>query len=87
MTLSQLIAALVDAKNMFGDVPVKLIDSETGNWHAVSQVLKLHPYTSLHGCMNRDQPVNAIALSKNSGGARDLVLATTERSVKKQVPS
>ena len=75
MKLSQLIKTLRAAQKQFGDVPVNLMDEESGNWHPLAQVIKLHPYTAPHGFMNRAEPVNAIALTRNGGIADDLVLA------------
>lgn len=77
MKLSKLIKTLRDAQKKFGDVPVKLMDEESGNWHPLAEVLKLHPYTAQHGCLNRTEPVNAIALTRIGGSASDLVLANT----------
>lgn len=78
MKLSKLIKTLRDAQKQFGDVPVKLMDEESGNWHPLAQVMKLHPYTAPHGCLNRAEPVNAIALTRSGGNAEDLVLANVE---------
>ncbi len=74
MKVSQLIQILSDALAVYGDVPVKLLDSETGNWNPVQSVIKLHPYTGKHGCMNRAEPVNALAISECRNNAEDLVL-------------
>ena len=75
MKLSKLIKTLRAAQKQFGDVSVNLMDEESGYWHPIAQVLKLHPYTAKHGCLNRAEPVNAIALTRNGGNAPDLVLA------------
>ena len=75
MKLSKLIKTLRDAQKQFGDVPVNLMDEESGYWHPVAQVLKLHPYTAEHGCLNRAEPVNAIAITRSGGNAPDIVLA------------
>jgi hypothetical protein len=78
MKLSKLIKTLRAAQKQFGDVTVNLMDGESGNWHPLAEVLKLHPYTAQHGCMNRAEPVNAIALTRSGGHAPDLVLANAE---------
>lgn len=58
----------------YGDVDVKLMNPETGDWMPVKSVIKLHPYTGPHGCMNRAQPVNALAITDCRNHAEDLVL-------------
>ena len=80
MKLSKLIKTLRKAQKQFGDVPVNLMDEESGNWHPLAEVLKLHPYTAEHGCLNRAEPVNAIALTRSGGNAPDLVLANDKLS-------
>lgn len=52
-----------------------------GNWNPLAEVLKLHPYTAAHGCLNRNEPVNAIALSRNGGNSPDLVLANAQDQI------
>ena len=74
MKLSQIIKILRAAKKQYGDVPVMLMDEEDGRWCPVKEVMKLHPNTDPHGCLNRAEPVNAIALSRTGGNAPDLVL-------------
>lgn len=76
MRITQLIEALQAAHKEFGDVPVKLIDDESGRYVPVYQAIKLHPFTAPHGCMNRKEPVNAIAITRSMGNSPDLVLAT-----------
>jgi len=76
MKLSKLIKTLHAAQKQYGDVPVNLLNEESGNWHPLAEVIKLHPYTAKHGCLNRAEPVNAIALTRISGNAPDLILAT-----------
>jgi len=75
--LSTLIKTLRSAKKQFGDVPAFLMNEETGDWHLIAQVIKLHPYTAPHGCLNRAEPVNGVAFVRSGGGASDLVLAPT----------
>jgi len=74
MKLSQLIKALTDAKDKFGDVPAKLMDSETGYYIAVKQVIKLHPYDRHEG-IDYNAPVEWIGLLRHNCGTKDLVLA------------
>lgn len=74
MKLSAAIKTLKAAQRSFGDVPVVLMDEETGYWHPICAILKLHPYTAQHGCMNREEPVNAVAITRHGGNAPDLVL-------------
>jgi hypothetical protein len=76
MKLSKLIKTLRAARKQYGDVPVNLLNEESGNWHPLAEVIKLHPHTAKHGCLNRAEPVNAIALTRISGNAPDLILAT-----------
>lgn len=76
MKLSKLIKTLRAAQKQFGDIPVKLMDEESGNWLPLAEVIKLHPYTAEHRFLNRAEPVNAIALTRNEGNTPDLVLAT-----------
>jgi hypothetical protein len=52
-----------------------LMNEETGNWHPIGEVLKLHPYTGLCGCMDRTKPVDAIGITRGKGNAPDLVLS------------
>ena len=78
MKLSQIIKILRTEKKQYGDVPVMLMDEEDGRWCPVKEVMKLHPYTDKHGCLNRAEPVNAIALSRTGGNAPDLVLPNVE---------
>lgn len=74
MNLSKLIKILQAAKKNYGDVPVKLIDSESGDYVLVKEVIKLHPFTTGYGFMNRGKPVNSIAICSNTSNAEDLVL-------------
>jgi hypothetical protein len=67
---------LTNALATYGDVDVKLMNSETGDWKPVQSVIKLHPYTGPHGCMNRTQPVNALAITDCCNNAEDLTLGT-----------
>ncbi|MDA1178797.1 MAG: hypothetical protein O2931_08385 [Planctomycetota bacterium] len=80
MKISKLIKTLRAAKKQFGDVPVNLMDEESGNWHPLAEVIKLHPYTAQYGCLNRNDPVDAIAITRNGGNAPDLVLANAKSS-------
>lgn len=75
MKLSTLIKVLRSSQKQFGDVTVKLLDEDSGNWQPLAQVLKLYPYTDKHGCMNRNEPVNAIAFTRTGGHAPDLILS------------
>lgn len=79
MKTSQLIDLLKKAKDAYGDHDVKLMNSETGDWHSIQSVIKLHPYTGPHGCMNRAQAVNALALTTCKNNAEDLVLGMANR--------
>lgn len=72
MLLSELIAKLNKALVQFGDVPVKITDPESGRKLLVYEVLKLHPYTALHGCMNRNEPVDSIEISTHPYNSSDL---------------
>lgn len=72
MMISDVIAMLKRAKTAFGDVPVELLDSETGNLVPIGQIIKYHPYTQ--GLLDRSKPVNRIVITKSSGNAKDLVL-------------
>lgn len=74
MRLSQLIKTLRAAQKQFGDNPVMLMNEESGEWHPIMEVIKLHPYTAEYGCLNRSEPVNGIGISRHSGNALDLVL-------------
>jgi hypothetical protein len=73
MKLSQMIKTLQKAQKQFGDVDVKLMDSETGNWIDVKTVLKIHPIGA-NGCTDRNQPVTAVGISSLIGHANDLTL-------------
>ncbi len=75
MKTSQLIETLTRALDAFGDNDVKLMDYETGDWHTIKTVIKLHPYTGPHGCMNRAQPVNSLAVTSCDNNTEDLILA------------
>lgn len=75
MKLSQLIETLLRAQSEYGDVPVMLLDQENGEWSAIVQVGRLHPYTAKYGCLDRDKPVNGIALYQTDGNSPDLILA------------
>ena len=74
MKTKELIQLLNDALAEYGDVPVQLMDSETGDWRPAQSLIKLHPYTGKNGRMNREQPVNALAITKCQNNAKDLVL-------------
>ncbi len=74
MKISELLRILKDAKREFGDVNAYLLDAETGNWINIKEILKLHPYTGEYGCMNRNDPVNAIGITAYDKNAPDLVL-------------
>ena len=89
MKLSLLIKTLKDAKKKFGDVPVNLMDGETGDYHPLHQVLKIHPHTYItypstcarggrYWIVNRDKPVESIALTRHGGNSADIVLATED---------
>ena len=84
MTTSQLIETLTKAQEQFGDVPVKLSDDESGDWHNIAQVIKLHPYTAPHGCMNRAEPVNAVAITRKFGNADDLILSNDQEHLQRE---
>jgi hypothetical protein len=75
MKLSKLIKTLRDAQKKYGDMPVNLLNEESGNWHPLTDVLKLHPYTGPHGCFDRNAAANAIGLSRTGGNTPDIVLA------------
>ena len=81
MKTSQLIELLTKAQSAYGDHDVKLMDSETGDWHPIQSVIKLHPYTGPHGCMNRTQAVNALALTTCKNNAEDLVLGMANNRI------
>ena len=70
MTINQLIKVLKQAKKDFGDVPVMLLDSETGANVPIMEVQKLHPYTGQYGCLNRSEPVNGIRIQDWSSATR-----------------
>ncbi len=74
MKTKQLIELLNDALAEYGNVPVQLVDSGTGEWIPAQSLIKLHPYTGRHGCMNREEPVNALAITRCQNNAKDLVL-------------
>lgn len=74
MKTSQLIEILVNAIGLYGDVAVKLMDSESGDWKPIGSVIKLHPYTAKHGGMNRNEPVDSLAITTYKNNAEDLVL-------------
>lgn len=76
MKISKLIKTLQNAKKEFGDVPVMIMDEEAGGWEYIFEVLKLHPYTGIHGSMDRTKPVHAVAMVRVEGfSAEDLLLA------------
>lgn len=60
----------------------KMMNPETGDWHPIESVIKLHPYTGPHGCMNRAQPVNALAVTRCRNNAEDLVLGMANTAVR-----
>ena len=82
MKLSQLIKTLTDAKKKFGDIPAAIMSEETGNWHHVTLVVKLHPYTAAYRCMNRDEPVNVIGITWQRGMSEDLILSENSNTPK-----
>lgn len=77
MICSELIELLQIAKALYGDMPVRLLDPDTGDWHNVKQVLKLHPYNGEYGCMNRKEKVNAFAVMETDNNAPDLIITKT----------
>ena len=79
MKTTELIRILQMAHLEYGDVPVQLMNPETGDWDVVQSVIKLHPYNGPHGCMNRTQPVNALAITKCRNNAEDLVLGVANQ--------
>ena len=74
MKLSKLIKTLQNAKKEFGDVPVMLMNEEMWSWEYLAEVSKLHPYTGLHGSMDRSKPADAIAMVRVKGFSSDLLL-------------
>ena len=74
MKISELKKILNAAQKAFGDVPVKIIDADSGYYLNLKQVYKIHPYTAQYGCLNRNEPVNGIVLSSDTCNAPDLVL-------------
>lgn len=74
MKLSKVIKTLQNAKKQFGDVPVMLIDEEAGGWEYLADVLKLHPYTGLHGSIDRSKPVYGVAMVRVKGFSSDSLL-------------
>lgn len=68
------------AKLEYGDVSAGLMNEETGDWWPIAEVLKLHPFTGVHGCMNRADPVNMVGLSRTGKNAPDLVISNTQIS-------
>jgi hypothetical protein len=74
MKLSKLIKTLQNAKKEFGDVPVMLMDEEVGGWEYLAEVLKLHPYTGLHGSIDRSKPVHGVGMVRVKGFSSDLLL-------------
>jgi hypothetical protein len=74
MKTSQLINILKKAKETYGDNDVMLMQPESGDWHPIQSVIKLHPYTGKYGCMNRLEPVNSLALTLCKNNAEDLVI-------------
>lgn len=64
MTINQLIKVLKQAKKDFGDVPVTLVNGETGQYVPIMEATKLHPHTGQYGCINRSEPVNGISLQE-----------------------
>jgi hypothetical protein len=63
MKLSKMIKTLKAAKKAYGDVNVKLMQPNDGHWIEVAMLIKLHPYTEQHGCLNRQDPVDAIGIT------------------------
>lgn len=45
MKITELVELLRMAHLEYGDVDVKLMNPETGDWMPVKSVIKLHPYT------------------------------------------
>ena len=75
MEIAKLIKILQKAKKAHGNVPVTMVDSETGFLVHVQEVIKSHPFTAQYGCLNRNEPVSAIVLHMHKGNASDLILA------------
>ena len=73
MKISAVIGALLAANEAFGDVDVRLMDEETGNWWNVAEILKIHP-RGPNGCTDRTQPVMAVGLVRRGGYSDDLVI-------------
>ena len=78
MKTTRLIRLLQMTHLEYGDVDIVLMNEETGNWHPIGEVLKLHPYTGLCGCMDRTKPVDAIGITRGKGNAPDLVLSNAK---------
>lgn len=72
MNLSLLIKTLTAAKKQFGDIPVHLIDPESGHFNPIGSAMRLHPHTDPNGCTNRAAPVYGIALLVGRCHAKDL---------------
>lgn len=72
MNLSLLIKTLTAARKQFGDIPVHLIDPESGYFNPIGSVMRLHPRTDPNGCTNRAAPVYGIALLEGECYAKDL---------------
>ena len=78
MKTTELIRLLQKTHLEYGDVDILLMNEDTGNWHPIGEVLKLHPYTGQYGCMNRSEPINAIGVTRGKGNAPDLVLSNVK---------
>ena len=74
MKISELIKTLKTCQKLYGDVPVKIMDKETGKWRSLVAVSRLHPYTGEFGSLNRQAPVDGIALWDYWIGPSDLTI-------------
>ncbi len=81
MKISNLLNILQKSIHAYGDVRVQLMNEETGDWWPVKEVIKLHPYTGQHGCLNRAEPVNAIGMCRSGRNAPDLVIDDTPADI------
>ena len=72
MNLSLLIKTLTAARKQFGDIPVYLIDGESGNKNPIVSVMRDHPRDYVRGGIKRNEPPNGIVLLDGKCYANDL---------------
>lgn len=76
MKISQAIKILKAAQKQYGDLPIALINGETGYAENIKQIYKTHPIGK-DFCLDRGQPPCQVIFSTSAKNSPDLVLGAS----------